>query len=520
MDVQSDVNMQSPLGSASTMSTMSMKGGLNVNVVHVGGGAKEKGKAKEKAPPLPRYEACNSCRLRKVRCDGKFPCGACVRSQNSKRGSSLAQTCEYDAGRQRKPKYVISNGNNRHPHDELEHNPPNEHNTSLPLSQARRENGTREDGSTDGTGDSPSNANARWTVPTGVPDPGQTRGWEGGDVRLAGKKRKRVEEWYGHADREAEGEGEGEEGGNENGEVLALGMRLAFEALKSGNSDQPQQQQAQPTTRTPPPVLPYDPSTDKGAYTHLFPTMRNDRDRGSKGAVEAEQGQRKEDVNWSNISFSFPALPSPPPPSQPSSFPYLSTHTSNPSTNATPPLPHTERAYEQVLLPFPTPPGSTPTPPPTSQPPSHPAASSSAPTQHFPSAIPLLSSPPNRSVRRTQNPWPTCLPPREVTIPLVFAAYGKCIVLADILYPPTFISGVVTQWYEREKGEKPFYPLVLAVCLVGLYGLKEEEIAEMVRRAGGRWWEVDGGEVEMENEGIVGMERSSDAQMGIDQSFV
>ncbi|KAH8922244.1 hypothetical protein BT69DRAFT_260259 [Atractiella rhizophila] len=56
MDVQSDVNMQSPLGSASTMS---MNGGVNVNVVHVGGGTKEKGKAKEKAPPLPRYEACN-----------------------------------------------------------------------------------------------------------------------------------------------------------------------------------------------------------------------------------------------------------------------------------------------------------------------------------------------------------------------------------------------------------------------------------------------------------------------------
>ncbi|KAH8922247.1 hypothetical protein BT69DRAFT_1282438 [Atractiella rhizophila] len=67
-----------------------------------------KGSGKERVPPIAKYEACNPCRVRKVRCDGNLPCGACSRSKNSKRGSSLAQSCEYTPNQQKRPRYILN----------------------------------------------------------------------------------------------------------------------------------------------------------------------------------------------------------------------------------------------------------------------------------------------------------------------------------------------------------------------------------------------------------------------------
>ncbi|KAH8922249.1 hypothetical protein BT69DRAFT_260637 [Atractiella rhizophila] len=101
-------------------------------------------------------------------------------------------------------------------------------------------------------------------------------------------------------------------------------------------------------------------------------------------------------------------------------------------------------------------------------------------------AVPLLAL-----SQQDRSAWPNELPPREVTLPLIFAAYDKCVLLTDILDPRTFISNLTTPWFAREKEETPFYPLVLAVCLVGLYGMKEGDVRDLLAKGGGPWWRVD-----------------------------
>ncbi|KAH8929372.1 hypothetical protein BT69DRAFT_1276372 [Atractiella rhizophila] len=64
-----------------------------------------------KPSPIPskttlKYEACDPCRIRKVRCEGGLPCAACKRSQSARRGSSVAQVCVYNLTPAVKPKYL------------------------------------------------------------------------------------------------------------------------------------------------------------------------------------------------------------------------------------------------------------------------------------------------------------------------------------------------------------------------------------------------------------------------------
>ncbi|KAH8929373.1 hypothetical protein BT69DRAFT_1345911 [Atractiella rhizophila] len=64
--------------------------------------------AKRKRDPSSKHEACDPCRIRKVRCDGEFPCAACKRSQKALRGSTIARVCTYNMTPTRKPRYFLT----------------------------------------------------------------------------------------------------------------------------------------------------------------------------------------------------------------------------------------------------------------------------------------------------------------------------------------------------------------------------------------------------------------------------